>query len=82
MGRSLRSRPAHYQSEVSLTGEYKHLLVRGRADGFDSVENQLEEIKTFRGDLAKMPDNQRQLHWAQVRIYGHGAVPEAGFAAY
>ncbi len=63
-------RPSQYQSEMSLTGEYKHLLVRGRADGFDPVLNQLEEIKTFRGELGMMPDNHRQLHWAQVRIYG------------
>jgi len=63
-------RAPHYQREVSLTGEYKQLLVRGRADGFDPVENQLEEIKTFRNDLSMMPDNQRQLHWAQVRVYG------------
>ena len=63
-------RAPHYQREVSLTGEYKQLFVRGRADGFDPVENQLEEIKTFKGDLGTMPGNQRQLHWAQVRIYG------------
>src|SRR5687768_17671150 len=63
-------RPANYQREVSLTGEYKHLLIRGRADGFDPVQNQVEEIKTFRGDLGAMPDNHRQLHWGQVKIYG------------
>src|SRR5690242_6848305 len=63
-------RAPYYQREVSLTGEYKQLLVRGRADGFDPVENQLEEIKTFRNDLSMMPGNQRQLHWAQVRVYG------------
>ncbi len=60
----------HYQTEVSLSGEFRHLLVRGRADGFDPAQNQLEEIKTFRGDLGTMPDNHRQLHWAQVKIYG------------
>ena len=63
-------RPSQYQAEISLSGEYKHLLVRGRADGFDPALNQLEEIKTFRGELGMMPDNHRQLHWAQVRIYG------------
>jgi DNA excision repair protein ERCC-2 len=63
-------RPLHYQAEISLSGEYKHLLVRGRADGFDADLNQLEEIKTFRGELGMMPDNHRQLHWAQIRIYG------------
>ena len=63
-------RPPYYQAEVNLTGEFKHLLIRGRADGFDPVQNQVEEIKTFRGDLANLPENHRQLHWAQVKIYG------------
>ncbi len=63
-------RDASYQSEVSLTGDYKELQVRGRADGYDPDQNQLEEVKTFRGDLAAMPDNHRQLHWAQVKVYG------------
>src|SRR5687768_508124 len=65
-----RRRPAHYQAEVSLSGEFRHLLIRGRADGFDPILNQVEEIKTFRGDLANLPDNHRRLHWAQVKIYG------------
>ena len=59
-----------YQSEISLEGEYKTLRVRGRADGYDPALNQLEEVKTFRGDLHSMPDNRRNLHWAQVKIYG------------
>lgn len=60
-----------YQTEVSLSGEHGALLVRGRADGYDPHQNLLEEIKTYRGDLASMPDNHRHLHWAQVRVYGH-----------
>jgi DNA excision repair protein ERCC-2 len=63
-------RAAGYQTEVSLSGEYKHLLVRGRADGYDPTRKQLEEIKTFRGDLARLPDNHRHLHWAQAKMYG------------
>ncbi len=63
-------RAKHYESEVSLCGDYKQLHVRGRADGYDPKRNRVEEIKTFRGDLQKMPDNHRHLHWAQVRIYG------------
>ncbi|MFC3110477.1 ATP-dependent DNA helicase [Undibacterium arcticum] len=59
-----------YQAEVALTGEFKNLRVAGRADGYDPAQNQLEEIKTYRGDLRLMPDNHRQLHWAQVKIYG------------
>ncbi|MDC8758340.1 ATP-dependent DNA helicase [Janthinobacterium fluminis] len=64
-------RDAGYQREVSLSGAYGPLRVRGRADGYDPARRQLEEIKTFRGDLAAMPANHRQLHWAQARIYGH-----------
>lgn len=63
-------RGADYLPEMSLQGDYKLLTVRGRADGYDPVNNQLEEIKTFRGDLHAMPDNRRNLHWAQVKIYG------------
>lgn len=59
-----------YQSEVPLEGRYGELLVKGRADGYDPAQNLLEEIKTYRGDLARMPDNHRQLHWAQARVYG------------
>ena len=64
-------RGAGYQAEVSLSGEHGALLVRGRADGYDADQNLLEEIKTHRGDLARMPDNHRRLHWAQLRVYGH-----------
>jgi DNA excision repair protein ERCC-2 len=63
-------RGGDYQTEVSLQGDYKELCVRGRADGYDPVQNQLEEVKTFRGDLHRMADNRRALHWAQVKIYG------------
>ena len=59
-----------YQSELSLSGEFENLSVRGRADGYDANANRLEEIKTFRGDLNAMPDNRRHLHWAQVKVYG------------
>lgn len=60
-----------YQAEVSLAAQHGPLLVRGRADGYDPGQNLLEEIKTYRGDLAAMPDNHRHLHWAQLRVYGH-----------
>jgi Rad3-related DNA helicase len=59
-----------YQTEVALEGQYRQLTVRGRADGYDPVQNQLEEVKTCRGDLSAMPANHRQLHWAQAKIYG------------
>src|SRR5690606_24352783 len=67
-----------YQAEVSLAGEFQHLLVRGRADGWDPAQNQLEEIKTFRGDLARMPANHRHLHWAQLKVYGHLLCQQMG----
>ena len=64
------SRSAAYRSEVSLSGEYRHLVVRGRADGYDPDRQLLEEVKTFKGDLDLMPANHRQLHWAQAKVYG------------
>ena len=59
-----------YQNEVAVQGQYRQLSVRGRADGYDPAQNRLEEIKTYRGDLERMPANHRQLHWAQAKIYG------------
>jgi Rad3-related DNA helicase len=69
-----------YQTEVALSGDFGPLHVRGRADGYDIRANRLEEIKTYRGDLKKMPDNQRALHWAQVKIYGHLLCQDQGLA--
>ncbi|QDZ27753.1 ATP-dependent DNA helicase [Noviherbaspirillum sp. UKPF54] len=63
-------RAAGYHAEVSLSGQYKHLLVRGRADGYDPALNQLEEIKTYKGKFDAIPDNHRHLHWAQAKMYG------------
>jgi DNA excision repair protein ERCC-2 len=64
------SRSVSYRREVSLSGEYRHLIVRGRADGFDHERQLLEEVKTFKGDLDLMPANHRHLHWAQAKVYG------------
>ena len=69
---------AGYQAEVSLSGDYGPLHVRGRADGYDPAHNLLEEIKTYRGQLASMPDNHRHLHWAQLRVYGHLLCAQLG----
>ena len=63
-------RSPQYQPEVAVSGVYRELTVRGRADGYDAALNQLEEIKTYRGDLEAIPDNHRQLHWAQAKVYG------------
>lgn len=64
-----RRNPA-YQAEVALSGCFHELTVLGRADGYDATLNQLEEIKTYRGDLDALPANHRQLHWAQAKVYG------------
>ena len=63
-------RSADYQREVKLTGGYGELNLRGRADGFDPRPNRLEEVKTYRGDVHAIPQNHRDLHWAQLKIYG------------
>jgi DNA excision repair protein ERCC-2 len=57
------------RSEVSVSGDYKQLRVRGRADGLNEPEGLLEEVKTYRGDLEHMPANHRALHWAQAKVY-------------
>jgi DNA excision repair protein ERCC-2 len=63
-------RGPHYETEISLQGEFGPLAVRGRADGYDPLLQRLEEIKTHRGDLARQPANHRELHWAQAKVYG------------
>ncbi len=70
-----------YEKEVSLSGEYGPLRVRGRADGYDPAANRLEEVKTYRGDLARMPANHRALHWAQLKVYGHLLCASRGLPA-
>ncbi len=70
-----------YRAELALSGEYRHLRVRGRADGYDPVANRLEEVKTYRGDLARMPANHRALHWAQAKLYGWLACQTLDLAA-
>jgi len=69
-----------YESEVWLTGEYRGLAVRGRADGFDPEAGRLDEVKTYRGDLHAMPQNRRSLHWAQARCYGALLCAERGLS--
>jgi DNA excision repair protein ERCC-2 len=63
-------RPEGYETEIALTGEFGTLTVRGRADGYDPARQRLEEFKTYRGELDAMRENQRALHWAQLRVYG------------
>lgn len=63
-------RGPHYVSELPLAGQYQQLLVSGRADGYDPELNLLEEVKTHRGKVERIADNQRRLHWAQLKVYG------------
>jgi DNA excision repair protein ERCC-2 len=69
-----------YEKEVALSGVHGALTVRGRADGYDPALNRLEEIKTYRGALERMPANHRALHWAQARVYGHLLCRARGLA--
>jgi DNA excision repair protein ERCC-2 len=62
-------RGAGYRCEVPLSGVRHGLLVRGRADGVDIEAARLEEIKTFRGRFDAIRANQRELHWAQAKVY-------------
>ena len=73
-------REKSYQSEIKLLGEVKNLRVVGRADGYDPIHNQLEEIKTYRGDIRQIPDNHRSLHWAQIKVYGWLFCQERGLS--
>jgi DNA excision repair protein ERCC-2 len=59
-----------YESEVALEGRQHGLRVRGRADGYDPRRRCLEEVKTIRGQPEDIPENRRQLHWAQLQTYG------------
>ena len=74
-------RSATHCSEVSLAAAYKHLVVRGRADGFDPKRQVLEEVKAFKGDLDLMAANHRHLHWAQAKVYGAMVCRQFGLPA-
>ena len=64
------NRHGDYRTEVPLAGTCKNLAIAGRADGYDPRLNQLEEIKTCRGDVSRINPDQKQLHWAQLKVYG------------
>jgi Rad3-related DNA helicase len=59
-----------YETEIALEATCGPLRVRGRADGYDPRRRSLEEIKTIRGHPDEIPENRRQLHWAQLQTYG------------
>lgn len=70
-----------YEAELPLAATREGLTVSGRADGYDPAANRLEEVKTHRGRLDRMADNQRALHWAQVSVYGALLCAERGLAS-
>ncbi len=63
-------RPPEHEAEVPLSGSYHALRVAGRADGYNPVRNELEEVKTFRGALQAIAPHHSALHWAQLKVYG------------
>ena len=65
-----RRRPPGYLTEVALVGDHRGLRVRGRADGYCAATHRIDEVKTYRGSLDRMPANHRELHWAQAKVYG------------
>jgi len=71
-------RDGNYRSEVTLSGDFGPLHVRGRADGYDPDQNLIEEVKTYRGRFDAIPANHRHLHWAQLHVYGHLMCQELG----
>ena len=49
------SRSATYRSEVSLSGTYRHLVVRGRADGYDPERQLSVSLHPVAFDLSLGP---------------------------
>ena len=62
-------RGGDYQTEVPLHYTYADLEISGRADGFDPSIPRLEEIKSHRVPIDRVPDNHRHLAWAQLKLY-------------
>ena len=69
-GTVAQRRGQDYETEIALEATCGPLHVRGRADGYDPRRRCLEEIKTIRGHPDDIPQNRRQLHWAQLQTYG------------
>lgn len=64
------NRSSNYQTEVSLSITYGDITFRGRADGYAPTDHCIEEIKTFYGEISRIPENHQLLHWAQAKCYG------------
>lgn len=71
-----KSRSEDYLAEQSVTdlidyGDF-FLELKGRADGCLPGRGTLlvEEIKTLKVDVERLPEQVTRIHWAQVRVYG------------
>ncbi|MGQ0530396.1 MAG: ATP-dependent DNA helicase, partial [Panacagrimonas sp.] len=69
-----------YESERVLCETFEILQIRGRADGYWPDRQELEEIKTHRGSVERIPQNHRALHWAQLKLYGAMLCAEQNLA--
>ncbi|WP_269618732.1 ATP-dependent DNA helicase [Zhongshania sp. BJYM1] len=65
-------RPDPYVAEYALKGICEGLEVSGRVDGYFANQQDcfLEEIKTHRGNVARIGPGRRAMHWAQLKVYG------------
>ncbi|MBW2939741.1 ATP-dependent DNA helicase [Zhongshania aquimaris] len=65
-------RPDPYVAEYALKGQCAGLEVSGRVDGYYANQQEcfLEEIKTHRGNVNRIGPGRRDLHWAQLKVYG------------
>lgn len=59
-----------YQAEYAVQGQYLNLSVAGRADGVNAQARQVQEIKTHRVAIERVPENHRELARAQLWLYG------------
>ncbi len=64
-----RRRGESYETEITLSAHCAGLHLKGRADGYEPRNRELEEIKTHRGRVEDIPANHRTLHRAQARLY-------------
>lgn len=75
-----RRRGNTYQSERSvqllLPSDDYDLKILGRVDGFDSEAGFVEEIKTTRQDPDEIPASVKDVHMAQLKLYGHMLAEE------
>lgn len=73
-------RPFPYQAEVSLAGDYKHLSVRGRADGYDPARNRRKSVRASGQGLPWriLPAGQGILRQAAASAKSRAFQPYAG----